>query len=93
MSVVSTKQCKERNDRRGGRKVDSTMICAHNTQNIFTSGCHGDSGGPLVCKNGTGNWILHGVVSWGSPMCFGLDKYTVFTKVSAFRRWIDRKIG
>lgn len=68
----------------------SSMICARNPENIFTSGCHGDSGGPLVCENAEGRMILQGVVSWGSSTCDALERATVFTKVASFKQWIEK---
>ena len=47
-------------------------------------GC-GDSGGPLlVQQEGGAGWMQIGVVSWG----YGSD-YDVYTKVSAFKSWIQ----
>lgn len=88
LNIVSFKECLKRN-KNFIRKVTSTMICAGDMVNIFASGCHGDSGGPLVCENKAGHMVLQGAVSWGSPVCDALDHFTVFTKVSAFRTWLD----
>ncbi len=69
------------------------MICADDKEKIFTSGCHGDSGGPFVCENEAGHMVLQGAVSWGSPVCDAMDHYTVFTKVSKYREWIDKAMN
>jgi len=71
-------------------EVTDKMICGgYNDGANFISGCHGDSGGPLQCEM-NGKWFLYGVVSWGSPLCNGLDRYTVFTRVSSYVKWIER---
>ena len=43
----------------------------------------GDSGGPLMV-----NKCQVGIVSWGIGCA--TDKYGVYTRVSSFRKWIDR---
>ena len=58
--------------------------------NQFSLGCHGDSGGPLSCQTPGGVWKQFGVVSWGNPQCNGLDRYTVYTKVSSYIKWIEK---
>ena len=52
----------------GKLKITDQMVCAgySGTKSVI-SGCQGDSGGPLVCQKSTGEFGLHGVVSWGSP--------------------------
>lgn len=68
-----------------GKVIESQVCFGSATQ----GGCKGDSGGPLVCKKDN-RWVQVGIVSWGSPTC---DTYpTVFTKVSAYREWIDQII-
>jgi len=91
LEILHSNQCQRRTER--DRKFyRSTMLCARNPKNIFTSGCHGDSGGPLVCENAAGRMVLQGVVSWGSSTCDALDRATVFTKVTAFMPWIKKFI-
>jgi hypothetical protein len=49
--------------------------------------CHGDSGGPVVLE-GT-QPLLVGVVSWGETTCTGNAMPGVYTRVGAYRKWIE----
>jgi len=52
-------------------------------------GC-GDSGGPLLTYNSTGDFYTQvGFVSWS----YGIPYPDVFTRVSAFREWIDKSVA
>ena len=64
------------------------MLCA-GEEGLNVGGCHGDSGGPYVCQESNKRSVLQGVVSWGSPQCSALKRYTVFARVAKFRKWID----
>jgi|tagenome__1003787_1003787.scaffolds.fasta_scaffold20894464_2 secreted trypsin-like serine protease len=68
-----------------GDAILSQMLCAG-----FDSGgedsCQGDSGGPLVARTSPRTQI--GVVSWGLG-CAAALKYGVYTRVTAYRDWID----
>ncbi len=50
--------------------ISDQMLCAgfnsNNPNAPDTSACRGDSGGPFVCKDYHDQWVLQGVVSWGS---------------------------
>ncbi|XP_063001507.1 chymotrypsin-like elastase family member 2A [Elgaria multicarinata webbii] len=70
-----------------GSTVKRSMVCAGGDGVI--SSCNGDSGGPLNCKNSSGKWEVHGVVSFGSALgCNYRRKPSVFTRVSDFNDWI-----
>ena len=91
--IVSLSECRKKNAHQG-RRVTDKMVCAgYDDGNTFISGCHGDSGGPLSCKSPNGKWSVYGVVSWGSTRCNGLDRFTVFTKVSKYIDWINEQIS
>ena len=64
------------------------MLCSGDGGESVRSGCHGDSGGPFVCEV-DGRWELHGAVSHGSSRCSSSDSYTVFARITYFRKWLD----
>jgi len=89
LPIVGLEHCQERNTF-NNHVVNDRMICAgYNDGLTYASGCHGDSGGPLACEETDGRWKLYGVTSWGSPQCNGLDRYTVFSRVSMYTDWIN----
>lgn len=62
------------------------MVCAGLEDGGGTA-CFGDSGGPLMAPGPGGRgWKLIGVASWGTSAC---DFYSVYTRVSLFRSWIE----
>lgn len=84
VDIVSNDQCNATESYDG--RVTPRMICAG-----FAEGgkdaCQGDSGGPKVVSDGSGGYLLSGVVSWGHG-CAQPKKYGVYTRVSAFENWI-----
>lgn len=87
--VVRQVTCKLANVAEDAPPVTNNMFCAG-----FPGGrgdaCLGDSGGPLAINIGNehdSRWVLAGVVSWGIG-CGRAGKYGVYTRVSAFSRWI-----
>ncbi|XP_074525516.1 tissue-type plasminogen activator isoform X2 [Halichoeres trimaculatus] len=72
-----------------GRTVTSNMLCAGDTRNRDDA-CKGDSGGPLVCRNND-KMTLMGVISWGDG-CGQRDKPGVYTRVTNYIEWINKKI-
>nr|XP_020020077.1 coagulation factor X-like [Castor canadensis] len=68
------------------------------TQNMFCAGydakmedaCQGDSGGPHV-THFKGTYFVTGIVSWGEG-CARKGKYGIYTKVSAFLKWINKSM-
>jgi secreted trypsin-like serine protease len=67
-------------------KVLPGMICAGYREGGIDS-CQGDSGGPLVWRTSEGP-VLVGVVSFGEG-CARKLKYGVYTRVSAYRVWVN----
>ena len=72
-------------------KIRPGMICAGSDKDS----CQGDSGGPLVLRNAqekekvVGDEVLVGIISWGEN-CGQPQKYGVYTRVSAYRDWIEK---
>ncbi|CAH2100317.1 unnamed protein product [Euphydryas editha] len=62
--------------------VQETQICSLTKRG--EGACHGDSGGPLV----EGDRVV-GIVSWGMPCAKGYPD--VYTRVFAFKNWIEEK--
>lgn len=96
MPVVSNQVCQTMHMQKTddpSMAVTSAMLCAGDAGKTITSGCFGDSGGPFVCQNSAGRWIQQGIVSWGDPTCSSAVHFTVFTRVSMFREWIEKVLN
>ncbi|XP_022099169.1 complement C2-like [Acanthaster planci] len=56
--------------------------------------CNGDSGGPVMREvdvGGSLRWVQIGIVSWGEG-CAVEGRYGVYTRVSAYKDWIEEHI-
>ena len=53
--------------------------------------CVGDSGGPLQCLDQHGLWKLVGIVSFVTDGCSVPERPAVFTRVAAYRTWIENQ--
>lgn len=83
MPIVSNAIC---NTSYSGQ-ITNNMLCAGYASGGVDS-CQGDSGGPLVVPNGSGGWLLAGIVSWGNG-CAQPNLYGVYTRVSQFKGWVN----
>ncbi|CAL4064833.1 unnamed protein product [Meganyctiphanes norvegica] len=69
--------------------IPQIFICAGYEAGLKDS-CEGDSGGPMVIQR-DGVWNLAGVISWGIG-CALPNQPGVYTRISAFREWIEKII-
>jgi secreted trypsin-like serine protease len=70
--------------------IDSTTVCAGNTESGRGDACFGDSGGPLVV-DAHQRRVQAGIVSWG-PGCGLRDTVGVYTSVGYFQDWILSRV-
>jgi len=85
---ADTAVCNDPASYNGG--VRASMMCAGYREGGIDA-CQGDSGGPLVWRTPDGP-VLVGVVSFGDG-CARKLKYGIYTRVSAYREWIDSTIA
>lgn len=78
-------------DRYNG-EIDTTMICAGRIDTSAKGAAAGDSGGPLFDTDSLGNRIQIGIVSFGNGAHSTSQHPGVYTRVSAYRKWIDDSI-
>ncbi|CAL4104491.1 unnamed protein product, partial [Meganyctiphanes norvegica] len=83
VDVMSTKECEKKSQYKGNQ-VHKKIICAGARKK---DACQGDSGGPLVYQIGD-YYEQIGIVSWGIK-CAKKEYPGIYTKVSAYRNWID----
>jgi len=80
LRIKSQEDCQRNFGSRAPGGIVDHMVCAYAPGK---DACSGDSGGPLMV-----NKCQVGIVSWGIGCA--TDKYGVYTRVSSFRKWIDR---
>ena len=89
LPLLATRTCNDRDSYRG--MITENMFCAG-----FEEGgrdtCQGDSGSPLTQKRSGTYSVLTGITSWGFG-CAEPDLPGVYTRVSNFRKWINRQIN
>lgn len=69
-------------------------LCGRGEGRQGSTQCHGDSGGPLIVKE-NGLDVLVGIVSHnrGFQKCGANDREGVFTRIAAYRDWIQSYTG
>jgi len=72
--------------------LTDNMLCAGGVAAGGEDSCQGDSGGPFVVPDGSGGWLLAGVVSFGQG-CAEPGVPGVYARVSRYVDWIQDKIG
>ncbi len=63
--------------------IANEEICAGNWTSGGVDTCQGDSGGPMTKRNGSGQWVQIGIVSWGIG-CARPRNPGVYTEVQNF---------
>jgi hypothetical protein len=71
-----------------GQALGDKHICA-GYPNMTKAVCSGDSGGPLMVQTPGGEWLQVGIVSAGPIGCTDSTLPDIFTRVGAYRQWID----
>ncbi len=90
VEMVSTRNCKKLYRPIYGKK----QICAGVWPKGGRDSCNGDSGGPLTVFAPDGRRMLAGLVSFGAQKCASKRApAAVYTRTSAYNKWINRKIG
>ena len=90
MPVVTIAECKQAYNQFTGQNLGEDIkigdhICAGGEDK--KDACKGDSGGPLMGRDGSGPYVLVGVVSGGTTYC-GIGIPALFTRVSSYMNWI-----
>lgn len=72
----------------------NSMICASgvNSESDIVDTCFGDSGGPLFIDRESEPELV-GITSWGSDDCPKLGFPGLYTRVSNYLSWVERKIS
>lgn len=83
LNVVSKQKCLELGDWEP-EIVGENVFCAYSPKRKT---CFGDSGSPVM-----GNYKVVGIVSWGSGLCGGDNKPSVYTRVPYYASWIKKEI-
>lgn len=90
LPVISIEACRAR----GGAysEVGPEQICLGDEVEGGRDACTGDSGGPLLSDPALGPQRLLGVISWGLA-CARKENPGVYTRLAAYRSWIDATIA
>jgi trypsin len=77
----------------GGAATGAYQLCAEGGgERSAETTCVGDSGGPLIVGESAGSDRIVGIVSFGSG-CAAAEPLVVYTRVSAYARWIGQTMA
>jgi len=91
MPLVAQQSCRAAWATVGVTILDS-MVCAGFVEG-GKSACQDDSGGALIVADGYGNYLQHGIVSFGPGSCAEPTRVPVYTRVSAYIAWLEQSTG
>ncbi|XP_073446306.1 ovochymase-2-like [Dendrobates tinctorius] len=75
-------------------QITASMVCAgFDSQEKLKSACKSEAEGALICQSTSNSvWEVKGITSFGPNNCPVERKPQVFTKVSAYREWVEDMI-
>ncbi|XP_066430926.1 chymotrypsin-like elastase family member 2A [Eleutherodactylus coqui] len=75
-------------------QLTASMVCAgFEAPEKLKSSCMSGAEGALICQSASNSaWEVQGITSFGPNNCFVERKPQVFTKVSAYREWVEDKM-
>ncbi|XP_053304566.1 inactive serine protease PAMR1 [Spea bombifrons] len=95
---VDSIQCEQQYEENGiSVSVTESMFCAKQAPGTSSSICPSETGGiaTMLLPSTTspeGTWHLLGLVSWGYDKTCSRELYTGYTKVVAFKEWLEKNL-
>ncbi|KAM3937400.1 ovochymase-2-like [Leptodactylus fuscus] len=90
--IISYETCSQSNFWQNQLTV--SMVCAgFQSPEKLKSACKSGAEGALICQSATNSaWEVQGIASFGPNNCLVERKPQVFTKISAYREWVEDQI-
>jgi secreted trypsin-like serine protease len=88
----SHEECNTNYKQQYNLKITDNMVCAGDAEGTRDS-CTGDSGGPLVVPEGSNNYKLLGINSFGGSPCADGKHPGVYARASRYHDWIAGKLN